>query len=154
MAAPFVSAEINRSDIQLLNQRLEKLASAMSNLTPANREASIALYGLTIRNFDNQGGPGAKWAPLAASTIRQKARIGKEKMLVRTGNMRAGFHSFYSRENAGVGNAVTYSLFHHEGTTRTPKRELLPRQDAVIELGIKVYGAYVARQVREANGGL
>jgi phage gpG-like protein len=152
MTQPLISATINEAQRRALERRLEAFARAMGDLTPANREASIALYGFTIRNFDQRGGLQGGWTPLASSTIRQKQRIGKEQPLVRSGHMRAGFTSFYSADNAGVGSEVSYSRFHHEGTPRLPQRELLPRRDAVLQIGIKVYGSYVQRKVREANG--
>lgn len=144
--------EVNEAQRRAVERRLEQFARAMENPIEANREASIALYGFTIRNFQQQGALQGGWQPLAPSTIRQKQRIGKEQPLVRSGHMRAGFTSFYSRDNAGVGNEVSYSRFHHEGTSRLPQRELLPRRDAVLQIGINVYGKYVERKVREANG--
>jgi phage gpG-like protein len=71
---------------------------------------------------------------------------------VRTGALRANFTSFYSRDNAGVGNELSYSKFHHFGTSRMPKRELLPNRSSVLQIGLKVYGNYVQREARKANG--
>jgi phage gpG-like protein len=147
---PVVS--INEAQRRAVELRLERFARAIERPVEANREASIALYGFTIRNFDRQGGLQGGWPPLAASTIRQKERIGKQQPLVRSGHMRAGFTSFYSADNAGVGNEVSYSRFHHEGNARLPQRQLLPRRDTVLQIGISVYGKYVERKVREANG--
>ena len=152
MAEPFVSAKVNEAQLAAANWRLDQFARAMDEPTQANREASIALYGFMLRNFDRQGALQGGWRPLAESTIRQKQRIGKEVPLVRTGHMRAGFTSFYSRDNAGVGNAVRYSLFQHEGTGRIPPRELLPNRENVLQIGLKVYGQYVSREARKANG--
>lgn len=153
MVAPLVSVQLNEQQIARLNRRLERFARSLTDLTPANREASIALYGFTLRNFDRQGGLQGGWAPLAPRTVKEKARIGKETPLVRTGALRANFTSFYSRDNAGVGNQLSYSRFHHEGTARLPKRELLPQREKVLDIGLRVYGQYVARQTREANAG-
>lgn len=150
--------EVKYDEHQLreMNRRLERFASHMADATPANREASIALYGWTIRNFDNEGRLHGGWAPLAPSTVKQKQRIGKEKMLVRSGSLRANFTQFYSKDNAGVGNQIKHAAYHHYGvpSRNLPRRELLPRRDKVLEIGLKVYGAYVARQVREANRGV
>jgi phage gpG-like protein len=152
MAEPPVSVRLNDAQLAAMNRRLEGFARAMDDLTPANREASIALYGFTIRNFDRQGALQGGWAPLADSTVRQKQRIGKEVPLVRSGAMRGGFTSFYSRDNAGVGNELSYSRFHHEGSGRMPKRELLPNRENTLRIGLAVYGQYVAREARKANG--
>lgn len=152
MAEPFVSAKVNEAQFAAMNRRLDVFARAMTDVTPANREASIALYGFTLRNFDRQGALQGGWRPLAESTVRHKQRIGKEVPLVRSGAMRASFNSFYSRENAGVGNELSYSKHHHEGTPTLPQRELLPNRENVLQIGLKVYGQYVAREARKANG--
>lgn len=150
MADPII--KVNEAQLAAVNRRLERLAAAIQRPTEANREASIALYGFTLRNFDRQGQMQGGWKPLAPSTIRQKQRIGKEQPLVRSGHMRAGFTSFYSSENAGVGNEVEYSRYHHEGTDRLPQRELLPNRENTLKIGLKVYGQYVEREARKANG--
>ena len=144
---------ISSTDAQIaaVSKRLETLAGRLKQPTIANKAASIALYGRVIRNFDQQGAMDGKWAPLAASTIKQKAKLGKEQMLVRTGHLRAGFVPFHDAHNAGVRNEVTYAKFHHEGTSRLPKRNLLPSRAAVIDIGIKVYGHYVHEWAKEAN---
>lgn len=152
MADPLISAKVNEVQLAAANRRLERFASAMHDQTPANREASIAMLGYTYRNFDRQGALQGGWKPLAPSTVKQKQRIGKEQPLVRSGHMRAGFTSFYSRDNAGVGNEVSYSRFHHEGTRPMPQRLLLPTREKVLDIGLKVYGNYVAREARKANG--
>lgn len=146
--------QLNEAQLRAANRRLEHFAREIAAPIEAHREASIAMFGFTMRNFDRQGALQGGWRPLAPSTIRQKERIGKEVPLVRTGHMRAGFNSFYSRDNAGVGNEVTYSRFHHEGTAKLPQRELLPRREAVLQIGLKVYGNFVQRKAREANGGV
>lgn len=151
---PQVSVDLNETQLRAMNRRLERFARAMADPTPANREASIALYGWTIRNFDREGGLQGGWTPLHPKTVRQKQRIGKQKMLVRRGALRANFAQFYSKDNAGVGNALSYSKFHHEGTVRLPRRELLPRRGVVLDIGLKVYGRYVRDKVREANSSL
>lgn len=152
MADPLVTAKLNEVQLAAVNRRLEGFASAIRDLTPANREASIALYGFTIRNFDRQGALQDRWAPLAPSTVKQKQRIGKEVPLVRSGAMRAAFTSFYSRDNAGVGNELSYSKFHHEGTSTLPQRTLLPDCENTLKIGLKVYDQYVQREARKANG--
>lgn len=154
MTDPFISAQINQQQINALNRRLDRFAAAMQNPTPANREASIAMYGFLIRNFDRAGGLQGGWAPLHPRTVREKARIGKERMLVRSGALRASFLPFHSRENAGVGSPLEYAKPLHEGapSRNLPARELLPRRKKVLEIGVMVYGQYVAREARKANG--
>jgi phage gpG-like protein len=146
-----MSAEVDESQLRAMNRKLERFAESIKHPIEANRQASIALYGWTIRNFDRQGALQGGWAPLKPRTVREKARIGKQVPLVRSGHMRSGFTQFYSDENAGVGNEVSYSKYHHFGTSKMVRRELLPRRDVVLQIGLKVYGAYVQRQVARAN---
>jgi phage gpG-like protein len=148
---PVVSAQLDEAQLRAMNRKLEQFAESIARPIEANRQASIALYGWTIRNFDRQGGLQGGWAPLRPNTIRDKARIGKQVPLVRNGHMRSGFTQFYSEENAGVGNEVSYSKYHHFGTEKMARRELLPRRDVVLQIGLRVYGAYVQRQVARAN---
>lgn len=147
-----ISAQVNQRNVRAFEKRLERFLGEMANPTTANRQASIQLYGWCIRNFDSEGAFVGKWAELADSTIREKRRLGKEKMLVRTGELRAGFDAFYTRENAGVGNDVPHAIFHEEGTNTTPRRQLLPSRSTVLEIGLQVYGNYVARAAKRANG--
>lgn len=153
MIAPVVSAKLDEAQQAAMNRKLERFADSIKHPIEANRQASIALYGWTIRNFDRQGSLQGGWAALHPSTVKQKARIGKQVPLVRSGHMRSGFTQFYSDENAGVGNEVEYSKYHHFGVPRRnlPRRELLPRRDVVLQIGLKVYDAYVVRQVAKAN---
>jgi phage gpG-like protein len=146
-----VSVEMNEEQLGNLNRRLERFADSIERPIEANRQASIALYGWTLRNFNQQGALQGGWAPLAPRTIIQKARIRKEVPLVRSGALRSNFTQFYSDDNAGVGNQLRYSRFHHDGTEHIPQRELLPRRDVVLRIGIRVYEAYIARQVARAN---
>lgn len=148
-----ISAELNQQDLQRFNRKLDRLASKLHNPTQANRAASIALYGAVIRNFDNQNRAYGGWVPLSPRTVKEKLRIGKEVPLVRSGHLRQGFVPFYSADNAGVRNAVEYASVHHEGypPKNIPRRPLFPPRQAVLEVGMKVYGLYVEQQVKEAS---
>lgn len=147
-----VRARVNASQV---TTALEAATARVRDLEPANRMASIALYGWTMRNFDSQGtadqNNGIPWAPLAPATIKQKKRIGKEQMLVRTGNLRMSFNPFYDAKVAGVGAQASafagekgdYAQYLHEGTSNMPARNLLPTQGIATEIGIKIYGDHL-----------
>lgn len=140
------------ADIARLNRKLERFAKEVREPTAANREASIALYGRVIRNFDQQGALFGRWVPLAIATVKEKQRIGKEQPLVRTGQMRQGFVPFYSADNAGVRNEVEHAYYHQHGTSRgLPARNMLPDRKTVIDIGVKIYTRHVERQTRQAN---
>lgn len=146
-----IEASVNQKQIEAMERKLERFARAIARPREANREASIALYGFVARNFQREGALVGGWAPLAPATAREKAKIGKERMLVRSGALKGSFVPFYSDVQAGVGSELEYSLYHHEGTDTIPARQLLPDRRQVLNIGLKVYGQYVARKVAEAN---
>ncbi len=148
------SISITAKGIEQVQRKLDRFQSAMANPTPANREASIAMYGWLIRNYDKEGADIGGWAPLKPRTIAEKKKLGKEKMLVRTGQLRASFTSFFSKENAGVGSKIIYAKPHQEGdpSKNLPARPMLPPRHVVEDIGVKVYGLYVARQAAKVNG--
>ena len=148
-----IEATISGRSIQEVTRRLDRFQAAMEDTTPANRQASIAMYGWLIRNYDREGAAIGGWAPLAPSTIAEKKKIGKEKMLVRSGAMRQSFVPFYTRDNAGVGSELSYAKAHEDGgpSRNLPARPMLPPQAVVLDIGLRVYGQYVAREARKAN---
>lgn len=156
-----IEAQVNKAQVLATQQRLTRLLGKMRDRTAPNREVSIQLYGWAASNFDNEGrsvsiGMGGAsvraWAPLAASTIREKERLGKQQMLVRTGKMRGSFEPFYSAENAGLRNTDEKAEFFQFGTRKMPARELLPPREVVDQIGLRVYNEYVKRVVAEAGG--
>lgn len=126
----------------------------MEDTTQPNRQASIAMYGWLIRNYDREGATIGGWAPLSPRTIAEKKKLGKEKMLVRSGAMRQSFVPFHTKDNAGVGSELSYSKAHEDGnpSRNLPARPMLPPREVVLDIGIRVYGQYVAREARKANG--
>jgi phage gpG-like protein len=142
--------EITSAQIDKTNRKLEKLARSLRNPILANRAASVALYGWVIENYDSEGGKVGGWTPLKPSTIREKERIGKTKMLVRTGHLRASLVPGYDQSNAWVASNVPYAVKHQEGDPdhNIPQRRILPNRSEVLKIGIKVYQFYVSKEVR------
>lgn len=140
--------------IRRLTQRLDRLTLRLKNPEQANREASIQLYGFVIKNFQQEGGLVGGWAPLAPATVKQKAKIGKELILVRTGQLKASFVPFHDVANAGVGTNLPYAVDHEKGvkSRNLPARHMLPPQKVATEIGIKVYNAFIKRELQEASG--
>lgn len=148
-----ISATISGRSIQQVTRRLDRLQAAMEDTTQPNRQASIAMYGWLIRNYDREGALIGGWAPLAPRTVAEKKEIGKERMLVRSGALRQSYVPFHTKENAGVGSELSYSKPHQEGNParNLPARPMLPPRDVVLDIGIRVYGDYVRREVKKAN---
>ncbi len=146
-----IGAELSPDGKRVLaekEQQFKRVANAVQNRQPANRRASVALYGWIIRNIDQEGGLIGGWAPLAPTTVKRKAAAGKERMLVWTGRLRNSFRSFYDNDVAGAGSDVTYSETHQDGTDRVPKREMLTPRDVALDIGIKVYDHYIATAIK------
>lgn len=113
---------------------------------------------LAFRHGGHQHHGGARWAPLAESTIREKQRRGfPRKPLVRTGSMRDAVrfrHIGQGRRNRGVielhRHVIPYASFHQHGTRNMPQRRILVVTSEDRRL--------IARDIREAvntlvNGG-
>jgi len=148
-----IDATISGKSIQEVNRRLDRFQAAMEDTTQPNRQASIAMYGWLIRNYDREGALIGGWAPLHPKTVAEKKELGKERMLVRSGALRQSYVPFYTKENAGVGSELIYSKPHQEGNParNLPARPMLPSREVVLDIGIRVYGDYVRRQVKVAN---
>lgn len=145
-------------------QRLLKIARAVENPAPINRKVSIALYGVVMRNFRDQGNNGTPWTPLAAGG-RWKGRGERRsfdsaaQILMDTGALRQSFSPFHDSNQAGVG-AKNYvpkngddapedlAAIHEYGTTRIPARPMLPTIDQGLDLALNIYGQEIARSVK------
>ncbi len=148
-----LSVELNESHLASYRKRLAFFSNQMRNPTEANRQASVALYGFVIRNFQREGGLVGGWVPVTAKTAAQKSRIGKERLLVRSGHLKASFRPFYSREQAGVGSELIYSRTHQLGdpARNIPARRMLPDAQQTLDIGVKIYGLFVEREAKRAN---
>lgn len=148
---PFrLSAEL---DLQKVSGKIENLAKKLKLYRrTANIAVSTQLYGWVIRNFDTEGSTFGGWKELKPATVRAKAKEGKEKMLVRSGTLRASFLPFHSNDNAGIGSELEYSEYHERGVPdrNLPRRPMLPPRKVVLETGMRVYQFYVAKAIRES----
>lgn len=146
------SSGVDTRNIQRLANRLARFGRRLQDRTAANREISQVAYQFVIRNFDTGGRLVGGWAPLAESTREEKRRIGKEKPLIRSAQLRNSFVPFFDRENAGVRTELFYATFHHEGTSRIPTRRLVQNKEEILKAAIPIYKKFVERQAREEIG--
>lgn len=146
-----VRAEPASKGLRMLWQRIE-------NREPINRKVGIQLYAWVMRNFDSGGREQEpSWAPLADSTLKQKARLGySPQPLIRTGHLRQSFAPFADDRQAGVGAqasfGVDYAELHETGTSRFPARPMLPPERVAIQIATQVYDLELTAILRE--GGL
>jgi len=96
--------------------------------TPLRESAQIVVDQAT-RNFGDQGYTyGKAWAPLKASTVRDRARkgYGARPILVRSGTLKGGTRvRSVARSQAVIENPVDYAPYHQFGTKKMPVRQIL-----------------------------
>lgn len=98
-----------------LTSKLKRLAAAGRDQTPAMREASGIMADSVEENFEQEGRP--KWKSLAASTIRQREKVGKwpGKILQRSGALARSITRHYDATSALVGTNSVYAAIHNFG---------------------------------------
>lgn len=151
MSDPFsTSVSIDTAGAQ---RKIEALGRRLGTFRrTANRAVAVQMYQWFVQNFDNEGAKVGGWEPLRPATIRQKERLGKERMLVRSGTLRQSFLPFSDEDNAGIGSELEYAEYHEKGnqSRNLPRRPMLPTRAAVQDMGMRVYQFYVDKAVREA----
>lgn len=144
-------------DVSPVLKSLSALDKALGNTTVPNRQLSAQMYSWIMNNFNAGGGmQDPPWAPLAESTLKQKAKQGySSQPLIRTGNLRQSFAPFYTSELAGVGAkasmGVDYAQVHQEGTDHIPQRSMLPPAELVQQYAGTIYGNFVAKSIAKAG---
>jgi phage gpG-like protein len=94
---------------------------------PLKRSGDLLLKRFD-ENFTKEGKELNKpWKKLAASTLRQKAKLGfgSKGILVRTGNLRRGFEKKVKKFSVRVFNDISYYKYHQLGGSRLPKRVMI-----------------------------
>ena len=135
-------------------RKLRELMRKMRNPRPANRQVSIWVLRWINANFKSQGGKVGGWKPfkLGGRKIPGGGIDRSAKLLQDTGRLRASFSPFHSRNTAGVGSDLRYSIEHELGLPHRnlPARRMLPlASDRDVERGvIKIYDAYIRRALR------
>lgn len=100
----------------------------LSDLTPMMANIGHHLQRRIDDGFRHEKDPyGQSWAPLAASTLKQKARNKRIlKILQSRGTMRGTLTYQASGDRVRIGFNVFYAQFHDRGSKRMVKRQLLP----------------------------
>lgn len=140
-------------------KKMRELRRKVKNPTPANREVSIWLMKWVTDNFKSQGGKVKGWAPFALGgrKIPGGGIDTSAKLLQDTGFLRASFHPFHSRTEAGVGAGAhrldpNIPIYHELGLPlrNLPARRMLPlASDRDVNKAIvRIYNAYIMRAIR------
>lgn len=143
-------------DINSAVARLRKLSARLTDTATANRKVSIDLYGLVMRNFDEEGGLRGGWTPLKPGTVKAKSREGYAMILQNTGALKNSFEPFSDKEEAGVGarlytgdGPTDLAAVHEYGSEaqNIPARPMLPTPEQALAAGINVYNILVREAI-------
>lgn len=137
-----IRIEIN--DAEVLGA-FNQVSDRLSDLTPFFQDLGEHLVRRIDDGFRNQTDPyGSAWAPLAASTLKEKVRKKRiTKILQSRGTMRSTLTYQAGRDRLVIGFNTFYATFHQRGTKRMVKRQLLP--DA--ERGLPAGDVAIAQQL-------
>ena len=100
-------------------KKKEKLSSAIN---PAMKKVSIMLDQWVQKNFQTEGLPVGGWEEIARNGM----------ILQDTGTLRHSFIPFSTKNNAGIGSDLPYSVIHEKGIG-VAKRRMLPHKKDVIK---------------------
>lgn len=120
-----ISIKINDTAVQ---SAFAGAIARLSDLTPMMANIGEHLQRRIDDGFRHEKDPyGQSWAPLAASTLKQKARNKRIlKILQSRGTMRGTLTYQATGDRVRIGFNVFYADFHQRGTKRMVKRQLLP----------------------------
>ena len=125
-----MKAAIDILGSQRIVRRFERVALNSADLSLGFRRAFSVLESRAEQQFDSEGAQTGGWPPLAPSTLARKTT---GQMLVETGRLRDSLTSSSSGDairevgavEAAYGTRTPYAHFHHQGTSRMPRRPLL-----------------------------
>lgn len=135
-----------------ISKRLRELASKVRDRSKPAKQLAVQLLADTQRNFESYGKKfNNPWPQLAQSTQEYKSRHGWYVMLVRSGQLRDAFYQYSNDKFAAVGNSAPYASFHEKGTSRMPRRQILPSPEYAAKIGVIIFEKYLKDSVKEAG---
>lgn len=164
MAGGFLDITFTVDGVDEVRQKFVTWGKAIQDLTPAWQLVGDDVRADFMLNMIGEGalfGGKGGWAPLAASTLREKARLGYGAMpiLWRTGTLGNSLAVKGAEGNVNIvtpggvtlGTDVAYAHFHQDGTERMPARKVVgltrQRKSGVV----KRLGDYIREQARAAG---
>lgn len=109
-------AELAIAEVEYLHHGLDHAAALIER--EAKRE-----FG----HYQPETGPFPEWAPLAESTMEERARLGfsEDEPLKRTGELRDSISRAVHGLDAVIGSTSDLMIYHEFGTSRMPARPVL-----------------------------
>lgn len=125
--------------VKYVENREKKL---VQNQNKMNKLMLVELDKWIQKNFESEGELAGGWEPLALSTILEKAKIGKEKPLHRTGFMKTQWKHLATNEKVALQSMADYSYKHEHGfpPTNLPARKILPAEKQAWEIAKNLKG--------------
>lgn len=146
-----VSVKIDVQGDDSAVRTIHVLSTGIANPQVANKRLSVWLLKWVNDNFKSQGGKVGGWRPFVAGGRRLPGGgiDTSAKLLQDTGELRASFKEFSSKDYAGVGAWVPYSVYHELGvpSRNLARRRMLPLSSDkdVVDGIIRIYNAYLYR---------
>lgn len=109
-----------------------------------------------IGHYNGPAGPFAAWAPLAESTIQDRAAKGfaPDEPLLRTGELRESIERHVGKHEAVIGSDSAVAVAQELGTTTIPPRSFLGAAGAAsLPLVHAEFGGAIVTAVRNAKAG-
>lgn len=137
MAGPKFEVTVKDDRLKKSSAKLAEARKKMNDLSNPISKSAIFLDQWVQRNFKGEGGKVGGWVPFAPATLRMielyDSKRSPAKLLQRTGNLRASFLPFTSKNRAGIGSDLPYAKTHEEGLGNVPERRMLPKYKEVIK---------------------
>jgi len=115
MAGALVEVKIEDQELQEL---LGRVMGHLTDMTPVMREIGEIVHESVMRNFEEHCAPdGTPWKPLAESTIRQKAKRGRnaDDILIMNRILMGSLHPEAYPDRMEMGTDVVYGAIHQFG---------------------------------------
>ena len=154
MADSLIEVRELRGSSAAATRKLRQVIRSVRNPRPANRRVSVWLLRWVNENFKSEGGKVGRWKPfkLGGRKIPGGGIDRSAKLLQDTGTLRASFSPFHSRNTAGIGSGLSYSITHELGLPHQnlPARRMLPlATDRDVTNGIiRIYDHYIRTVLR------
>lgn len=133
--------------IRELLKRVSGAKSKAQNTGPLMAKISVYLDQWNKVNFSTEGGKVGGWEKLALGGRRVKGGgVDTSAQILRdTGTLQLSFLPWSTKDEAGIGSKLPYSLYHNEGKGHLPQRRMVPLEQEVIEDIKKIATAHIKR---------
>lgn len=119
-------------DFSALAKLTDRISEAkIRGLLPkvAQRIGAAAVKQISDEFRESRDPYGQPWKPLKSPRGRQGKKKRSDKPLIDTGRLRASFRAQPDGATVRVSTDVDYAEFHQDGTSRIPRRQILPDDD-------------------------